>query len=206
MASDIKVFISYSRDEAWLAGRMKAELVQLGVHVFTYETNVATGDYIFDKIRENLIECDDFIILLTPTSVTSPWVLVELGGALVLNKRVIAFHTYLKPNEIPDPITPVMRRHINDTKPYYDELVTRVEVSNFVLKRQEKIQEQAPELPAEPLTEELEQSDVQKLANDPFGKADQMTEIVRRLFAARPVPSAPPRRTPPNKRKPRKRE
>jgi hypothetical protein len=52
----------------------------------------------------------------------------------------------------------------------------------------------------------LAESDVQKLAGDPAGKAAQMTQIVRRLLVPRPAPPPkPPARTPAKKRTGRKR-
>jgi hypothetical protein len=185
----MRVFISHSKDERWLATRMRDELEHLGVGAFLYEKDVTTGEVVIEAIRANLAACDDFVILLSPTSVKSPWVLVELGGALILRKLIVTFHMYLRDDEIPAPIASVTRRHINDTEAYYDELRKRLEYAQFV---QEKQEEAVPKdvAPRDAPTDELRLSDVQKLAEDPVGKADEMSDIVRRLLARRAPPVA----------------
>ena len=60
--------------------------------------------------------------VLSPASLRSHWVLVELGGALALKKVIVPILMYIGPNEVPDPIKRLLARDINDIDKYYDQL------------------------------------------------------------------------------------
>ena len=70
----LKIFISHSRDEEWLAHMIAAELDAIGTDPRYYEAN-ETGTPIDARVRAEIEGCDEFMILLTPTSLWSHWVL-----------------------------------------------------------------------------------------------------------------------------------
>ena len=91
---DYLVFISHSSKDRWIARQMAAiierKAKRYGVRTFLDEVDLEGGDRIPATIKANLHACEEFVILLSPQSVTRQWVLVELGGAWTLDKRVIA--------------------------------------------------------------------------------------------------------------------
>jgi len=82
---DYLVFISHSSKDRWIARQMAAiierKAKRYGVRTFLDEVDLEAGDRIPAIIKENLHACEEFVILLSPQSVTRQWVLVELGGA-----------------------------------------------------------------------------------------------------------------------------
>ena len=100
----MKVFISHSSSEKWVARKVSEEIQALGYETFLDEKDIATGEPIDDSIHEHLTDCDHFLLLLSPSSLKSHWVLVELGGALALKKHIVPILLYIGPNEVPEPI------------------------------------------------------------------------------------------------------
>lgn len=123
------VFISHSTKDRWIARQM-AEIIQrsakrYGVTTFLDEVDIQGGDRILETIRAHLGACSEFVILLSPESIERQWVLVELGGAWTLGKRIVAI-TYNLPRErIPDIIDHDRTYELNDFDRYVSELVRR---------------------------------------------------------------------------------
>jgi|SRR5947207_5696872 len=121
-----KIFISHSSRDKWAARRIADDLVALGARTFLDEKDIETGESIDAAIHEHLHDSDDFLILLTPYSLKSEWVLIELGGALALRKNVVPVMLYVSVNEIPKIISLKLARDISDIQKYYDEVSTRL--------------------------------------------------------------------------------
>lgn len=122
----MKVFISHSSKDKWAARRISEDLVALHAETFLDEKDISTGESIDSSIKSNLKDCDDFLILLSPASIKSAWVLIELGGAFALEKKVIPILLYVGANEIPKIINLKLARDINDIGKYYDEIVEKL--------------------------------------------------------------------------------
>jgi hypothetical protein len=118
----MKIFVSHSSKDKWAARRIAKDLEELKQSVFLDEKDIATGDRIDDRIQANLKDCDHLLLLISPASLKSEWVLVELGGALALDKKVVPILLYVGTNEIPSVINLRLARDINDIGKYYEEL------------------------------------------------------------------------------------
>lgn len=118
----MKVFISHSSKDKWAARRISEDIESVGVDTFLDEKDIKTGESIDGSMKEHLSDCDDFLILLSPASLKSEWVLIELGGAMALGKRVVPILLYVGVNEIPKAINLKLARDINDVETYYNEL------------------------------------------------------------------------------------
>lgn len=125
----MKVFISHSSSDKWAARKVSEDLERLGVETFLDEKDLRTGESIDTSIGAHLMDSDHFLILLSPASVSSHWVLVELGGAIALKKHLVPVLLYLGANDIPAPIQRFLARDINDLQKYYEELTTRPKVA-----------------------------------------------------------------------------
>lgn len=118
----MKVFISHSSRDKWIARKLSEEIIGLGCETFLDEKDIETGESIDESIHEHLNDSDDFLLLLSPDSIKSHWVLIELGGALALKKRIVIVLIYLGANDIPQPISKYLARDINEINKYYDEV------------------------------------------------------------------------------------
>jgi len=122
----MKIFISHSSKDKWAARRIAKDLDALGCSVFIDEKDIKTGESIDAAIRTNLVDCDHFLILISPASLGSEWVLLELGGAIALSKTVIPILLYVGVNEVPQAINLKLARDINELDRYYDEIISIV--------------------------------------------------------------------------------
>ena len=121
----MKIFISHSTSDRWVARRISDDLTQFGFQTFLDEKDIETGESIDDAIQENLQDCDELLILLSPVALESHWVLLEIGGAKALGKRLIPILLHVGANELPNPISKGLARDLNEIDKYYDEVRQR---------------------------------------------------------------------------------
>lgn len=85
-----KIFISYSRDDAEdFANHIYKFLKNKGYAVFIDVNNIRVGDPWAGSIEKNISECDIFVVLLTPDSLTSTYVENEVLQAQKQNKIIV---------------------------------------------------------------------------------------------------------------------
>ena len=86
---NLRVFLSYAREDSIQGHKLNAILSrQYSVNVFTTETLSAGEDW-RSILREELSKCDVFVLLWSPNSIDSKWVLHELGAAWALDKTIV---------------------------------------------------------------------------------------------------------------------
>ena len=88
---ELRVFLSHSEfvDDVAFARKIRNLLVRrLNARVFTAE-ELSAGEKWEVKLRNELERADVVVALLTPSSVTSSWVLHEIGAAWALQKSII---------------------------------------------------------------------------------------------------------------------
>lgn len=85
----IRIFLSYAIADDMYAHKLFRILShRRDLRVFTTEMLSAGEDW-ESKLKEEITQCDIFMMLLSPNSVDSNWVLHELGAAWGLNKLII---------------------------------------------------------------------------------------------------------------------
>jgi nucleoside 2-deoxyribosyltransferase len=90
----LRIFLSYTAVDRMYANKLRSLLSQRpNLRIFTTETLSAGEDW-ESKLKDELSQCDIFIVLLSSNSVDSEWVLHELGAAWALNKPIIPIVTH----------------------------------------------------------------------------------------------------------------
>jgi hypothetical protein len=124
------VFISHSEKDSWIAKQMAALIEEKcrehSIQTFLDEKDIAGGESIPESIRKNIRECSEFLVLLSRYSIDRPWVLIEIGAAWVLGKRITAIIDKVTPEEMPDIITPYKALDLNSFDEYLEQLLGRV--------------------------------------------------------------------------------
>lgn len=121
----MKVFISYSSRDKWVAGRISGDLSDRGIETFLDEKDIETGDPLDDTIQDHLEDCDELLMLLSPTALNSHWVMLEIGGAKALKKRLVPILLHVGANELPSPLNKGLARDLNEIEKYYEEIEAR---------------------------------------------------------------------------------
>jgi TIR domain len=126
---DYLIFISHSSKDRWIARQMAAIIERrakrYGVRIFLDEVDLQGGDRIPATIKANLRGCDEFLILLSPDSIARQWVIAEMGGAWMLDKRIMVITYDLAVEHIPDILEHDKSYELNDFDRYVSELIGR---------------------------------------------------------------------------------
>lgn len=109
---EIDVFISYSTLDSAIATELSEIFDNQGLSSFMASKSLSGGDEWQESIRQALIRSKVILILLTPHSITSQWVLIEYGASWVLGKPIFPCLNDVEVNELPEPISKHQYRYI----------------------------------------------------------------------------------------------
>jgi hypothetical protein len=76
-------FLSYAFEDSDLARGVANSLMAQGIDTWWAEWCITSGDSIRQKIDDGLGDCSHFIVLLTPRSISKPWVNLEIDAGLL---------------------------------------------------------------------------------------------------------------------------
>ena len=76
------IFISYSRKDRIFARQLASDLEKRDIKVWIDEGEILVGDSLLTKIQKAIDEMDYLGVILTPNSVNSKWVIVEVETAM----------------------------------------------------------------------------------------------------------------------------
>lgn len=93
----VRVFLSYSTEDKWLAGRIKYHLEDYGIEVFLAHEDIAPSEEWQDAIIRNLKVCDLFMPLLTDNFKGSEWTDQESGIAVSERKAIVPLKVSIDP-------------------------------------------------------------------------------------------------------------
>lgn len=101
-----KVFLSHALEDQLLAKEVAETLQRNGIDTWWAEWSMKAGDSLRQKVDEGLRDCTHFLVLLTPTSLTKPWVNAEIDAGFIRKiqdqVRFIPLRANgLKPTELP---------------------------------------------------------------------------------------------------------
>jgi TIR domain len=98
------VFISYATGDSSLAEELKEDLQGRGLRCFMAEKDIPVAVIWETEIRNALLGSKRILLLLTPRSVTRPWVLMETGAAWALKKDLIPALVQVSSRDLVEPI------------------------------------------------------------------------------------------------------
>lgn len=122
----MRIFISHSSQDQWIARRISQDLEGVGAETFLDEKDLETGDSIDEAIQAHLKECEELVMILSPAALSSHWVLLEIGSAKALGLRLVPILLHVGPNDLPPPLGKGLARNINDIDKYYSEVRKRL--------------------------------------------------------------------------------
>jgi WD40 repeat protein len=85
----LEVFISYSRTDSDLARKLNDALQELGKTTWFDQESIATGTDFQQEIYRGIESSDNFVFIISPNSVNSPYCADEVEYAQKLNKRIV---------------------------------------------------------------------------------------------------------------------
>ncbi|HWM26119.1 MAG TPA: toll/interleukin-1 receptor domain-containing protein [Chthoniobacterales bacterium] len=121
-----EVFVSYSATDRRTARELTELLEQKGLTCFLAEKSIATGARWKEEIRKALIDSRIAVIILTPNSVTSTWVLYEASACWALGKPMAPAALYVSLGDLPEIVRDYQCRTLEtaiDKQMFADEIV-----------------------------------------------------------------------------------
>ncbi len=122
----LQVFISHATADKWIAKVLCEKIDLSGAVSFRDDRDIKGGDDIPDEIVKQIKASDEVLILLTPQSVSRPWVLLEAGMAIARRKRIVPVLYHVTADPIPAMIKSKKAYHLNDIDRYFEELKERI--------------------------------------------------------------------------------
>ena len=89
----LRVFLSHAVADREYARKLRSLLSRYpNLHIFTPDMLSAGEDWL-SRLKDEVSQCDMFLVLLSPDSVNSEWILSEVGAAWALNKLIVPIVT-----------------------------------------------------------------------------------------------------------------
>lgn len=110
----MKVFISHSSKDKKFVRTLKDDLNENGIETWVDEDELSYGDKLVEKLEFALDYSSHFIIILSPTSVNSDWVRLELKKAFSLIGDSIQkiIPVLYRPCSIPEPLQDLLYENL----------------------------------------------------------------------------------------------
>jgi hypothetical protein len=127
-----KLFISHASEDTWVARQIERHAKEAGAETFLDYAHIKVGDPFQQVITDAAKECDELLILLTPSALDSLWIGMELGMFQLQAKRVvwvlygIPMKKLERNRRLSDIIKTANLIGINDLDRYFAELAGRV--------------------------------------------------------------------------------
>lgn len=120
------LFISYSKNDKIIAGRIKKALEQEGYPVWFAECNLEVGDPIVDEINKGLDKSDYLLVILSRSSVKSKWVRKELNFGVM--KEIEEGKTFVLPILLEDCKRPpiIFQKKYADFRTSFDDGISEI--------------------------------------------------------------------------------
>ncbi len=129
----LKVFISHSSADTWVARQIAAHIQKVGALTFLDAADIEHGDDFDEKILGAAHTSDELLILLTPWAIQRPYIWQEIGAFWFQRKRIVGVLNGLTAKELSarEEIPISLKRSdlvdINKIDSYFEQLKRRVE-------------------------------------------------------------------------------
>jgi hypothetical protein len=119
------IFISHSSVDSGLAEEFADMFKDKGIMTFVANIDILAGIDWEKKLKEEIYKSDELLLILSPKSKNSKWVMIEVGAAWILGKTITPAVMYADVNSTPEPIKKFQAKSII-TSPQRKNLVEEI--------------------------------------------------------------------------------
>jgi hypothetical protein len=144
-----KVFISSASRDYGAATELAAVLAHELVSTFAAAGVIKAGEDWNEELRQAILDCDEVIVLCGPEVKKSEWVLMEIGAAWALKKRITPVILGAKPKQIPEHLRRIQFAYVrnsNDLSYLVSQIVARHQTKPEPLARLPIVPKELPSL------------------------------------------------------------
>lgn len=120
-----QVFLSYSREDNWIAEIMREKIRKSRVKVWLDAVDLPGGANVRERIKKGMRESAEALILLSPASRKSDWVKHEVGLADGMDKWTTLLLLHVTQDDVPEPVSHLNYLSINAFDSYLAQLAER---------------------------------------------------------------------------------
>ena len=158
--ASLDVFVSYSRADSDFARQLNEALQSQGKTTWFDQESIASGTDFQQEIYHGIESSDNFLFILSPRSVNSPYCSNEVDYAAKLNKRVVTvLHRQVDPADLPPELAKVQwidfKQEDGDFHANFNQLVRTLDTDRTHVHSHTKWSQQAIEWKQKNLTEDL---------------------------------------------------
>jgi hypothetical protein len=99
-----RLFISYGSGDHDLAKEFATLCKKANIDTFVASIDIPPGTDWYDRLGDEIRRSDEILLILSPQSIHSHWVMIEVGAAWALGKQIIPVVLYADINALPEPI------------------------------------------------------------------------------------------------------
>jgi WD40 repeat protein len=148
--SSLEVFVSYSRADSDFARKLNEALQIQGKTTWFDQESIASGSDFQQEIYRGIENSDNFVFIISPKSVNSPYCADEVEYAQKLNKRFVTIlHREISPQELHPALASVQwidfKKHDGDFYANFSELVRTLDTDREHVKSHTKWSQRALE-------------------------------------------------------------
>ncbi len=156
----LEVFISYSRADSDFTRKLNDALQELGKTTWFDQQSIAVGEDFEKEIKRGIENCDNFLFVISPRAVNSPYCADEVEYAKKLNKRIITIlHKEVSSRELHSELAKIQwidfKNHGGDFSANFNELVRTLDTDREHLRNHTKWGQRAREWETHQKTEDL---------------------------------------------------
>lgn len=122
----MSIFISHSSDDLWIAEEIDRRLREVGAETFRCEVGIEVGTLWEDKVKKQLRDCTEVLIVLSPQAFESDWVMIEVGVAWMLDKDVVLILCGVAQNDLHEPMKKWQYKELNAIGEYIAQVERRL--------------------------------------------------------------------------------
>jgi hypothetical protein len=122
------VFVSHSSEDEWIAEVIAEKIKAVGGKPWLDKMDLEGGDDILDRMIKGIDSCAEGIVLVSPASVGSQWVLFEIGAVRGQHKRMTPILNGVKYDAV-KPLSGVKAIELNQFKSFLNQLRKRIKKS-----------------------------------------------------------------------------
>ena len=131
----LRVFISHSSVDTWVAEQLAAQIRQCGAGTFLDETEIEHGDDFEDRILDAEKTCEELVVLLMPWAMSRVWVWIEISFFKHSRKRIVGILHGVSLDDIANhPMAAILLKRldmvdINRIDSYFEQLRRRIQAA-----------------------------------------------------------------------------
>lgn len=99
-----RLFISYATDDHQLAEEIADLCRRANINTFVANIDIPPGTDWYNRLGDEIRQADELLVIISPKSIHSPWVMIEVGAAWALGKGIIPAVIYENIDSLPEPI------------------------------------------------------------------------------------------------------